>query len=752
MEKLKALWKIYFSSINAVIRAGLGFALVGLFLAYYVFEEPVKVLQNLEWQSYDTRMRATMPNKIDPRIVIIDVDERTLAAEGRWPLGRDKWVSLLTNSFEKYKLKVLGFDVLFTEPDTSSGLSNLEALAKGPLKNSDEFQTKLKELRPQLDYDQLFADAIKKYPVVLAFAGNNERKGLDTLKLGVLPQPTFTQATFNNRAFSSLTIDGFSGNLEIFQANASGTGHILPAIDFDGLLRRVPMFIQYSGGYYDSLSIAIYRTFLDNEPLKVTQREDEGDGINRFKEIIIGAKTKVQMDARGTALIPYRGRSPMFRYISATDIMQGKLSPGELEGKIAIVGSSAQGLFDLRATPVGEVYPGVEAHANMISGYLDNTIKHKPIFERAINALTILLIGLPLALALVKLNPVWSTVTVFATAALVTLVNLYFWSTNLVLPIAVPLMLILSLYLLNMAYGFFIEARSKKAITGIFGTYVPKELVDEMAKNPDAYSTKGETREMTVLFSDVRNFTSISEGLSATELTALMNAYLTEMTKTIQAERGTIDKYIGDAIMAFWGAPVKDEKHAEHALRSALAMQQQLKDIAPDFVKRGWPELHIGVGLNCGSMNVGDMGSAFRRAYTVMGDAVNLASRLESITKEYGVGILVSENIVKAVPDAIYRELDRVRVKGKVEPISIYEPLGFKGKVIDQVIDEADRFHRALDRYREQRWDDAEKLLLSLQQADPGRKVYKLYMERVANLRLHPPGKNWDGVFTFTTK
>lgn len=752
MEKLKALWKIYFSSINAVIRAGLGFVLVGLFLAYYVLEEPVKVLQNLEWQSYDTRMRATMPNKIDPRIVIIDVDERTLAAEGRWPLARDKWVSLLTNSFEKYKLKVLGFDVLFTEPDTSSGLSSLETLAKGPLKNSDEFQTKLKELRPQLDYDQLFADAIKKYPVVLAFAGNNERKGLDTLKLGVLPQPTFTKATFDNRIFASLIIDGYSGNLEMFQKNASGTGHILPDIDFDGLLRRIPMFIQYQGGYYDSLSIAIYRTFLDNEPLKVTKREDEGDGINRFKEIIIGAKTKVQMDNRGTALIPYRGRSPMFRYISATDIMQGKLSPGELEGKIGIVGSSAQGLFDLRATPVGEVYPGVEAHANMISGYLDNTIKYKPIFERAINALTILLIGLPLALALVKLNPLWSTVAVVVTGLVVLLVNLYFWSINLVLPIAVPLLLILSLYLLNMAYGFFVEARSKKAITGIFGTYVPKELVDEMAKNPDAYSTKGETRDMTVLFSDVRNFTSISEGLSATELTALMNAYLTEMTKTIQTERGTIDKYIGDAIMAFWGAPVKDEKHAEHALRSALAMQQQLKDIAPDFIKRGWPELQIGVGLNCGLMNVGDMGSAFRRAYTVMGDAVNLASRLESITKEYGVGILVSENIVKAVPDAIYRELDRVRVKGKIEPISIYEPLGFKGKVIDQLIDEADRFHRALDRYREQRWDDAEKLLLTLQQADPGRKVYKLYIERIANLRMNPPGKNWDGVFTFTTK
>ena len=753
MEKLKALWKKYFSSVNAVIRASLGLTVVFLFALFYVFGEPIKLLQNIEWQAYDTKLRATMPNKIDPRIVIIDVDERTLATEGRWPLARDRWVALLENGFDKYKLKVMGFDVLSTEPDTSSGLTKLDELAKGPFKNSEDFQGKLRELRPQLDYDQLFANAIKKYPVVLAFAGSNDRsKALESLKLGVLPQPTFNQTTFGNRPFVSLTIDGYSGNLPQFQANAAATGHILPAIDVDGILRRVPIFIQYDGGYYDSLSIATFRTFLDNAPMKIVQRESEGDGVNRFKHVVIGNTAPVRMDAMGTALIPYLGRSPMFRYISATDIMRGKLNPGELAGKIAIVGSSAQGLFDLRATPVGEVYPGVETHANMIIGYMDNTIKTKPLFEMTVNVIIVMLIGIPLALALVKLNPLWSTLTVIGTALAYIGINLYYWGQNLVLPLAIPLLVILSLYLLNMAYGFFIEARSKKAITGIFGTYVPKELVDEMAKDPDAYTTKGETREMTVLFSDVRSFTSISEGLSATELTALMNAYLTEMTKTIQAERGTIDKYIGDAIMAFWGAPVKDPQHAEHALKSAIAMQQQLQDIAPDFIKRGWPKLEIGVGLNCGPMNVGDMGSAFRRAYTVMGDAVNLASRLESLTKEYGVGILVSENIVAAVPGMVYRELDRVRVKGKLEPITIYEPVGEQGKVIETTVNEIDRFHRALDRYRQQRWDEAEQTIASLSMADTGRKVYHMYLERIAALRVNPPGKNWDGVFTFTTK
>ncbi len=753
MEKLKALWKKYFSSVNAVIRASLGLGVVFLFVLYYAAGEPVKLLQNLEWQAYDTMLRATMPNKIDNRIVIIDVDERTLATEGRWPLARDRWVALLENGFDKYGLKVMGFDVLFTEPDTSSGLASLESLAKGPFKNSEEYQAKLRELRPQLDYDQRFADAIKKYPIILAFAGANDRsKSLESLQLGVLPPPSFNQTSFGNRPFISQIIDGFSGNMPQFQNNASATGHILPAIDPDGILRRVPVFVQFNGGYYDSLSIATFRTYLDNAVMKVIPRESEGDGVNRFKEVVIGNTAPVRMDAYGTALIPYLGRSPMFRYISATDIMRGKLNPDELKGKIGIVGSSAQGLFDLRATPVGEVYPGVETHANMIVGYMDNTIKAKPLFEMTVSVLIAMVIGIPLALALVKLNPVWSTVAVVATGMAYIAFTLYFWGQNLVLPLAIPLLVIAMLYLLNMAYGFFIEARSKKAITGIFGTYVPKELVDEMAKNPDAYTTKGETREMTVLFSDVRSFTSISEGLSATELTALMNAYLTEMTKTIQAERGTIDKYIGDAIMAFWGAPLRDEQHAVHALKSAMAMQQQLKDIAPDFIKRGWPKLEIGVGLNCGPMNVGDMGSAFRRAYTVMGDAVNLASRLESLTKEYGVGILVSENIVAAVPGMVYRELDRVRVKGKAEPVTIYEPVGEQGKVAEGEVNTIDRFHRALDRYRQQRWDEAEQTIASLAMSEPNRKVYQIYLERIAALRVNPPGKGWDGVFTFTTK
>ena len=754
MYKLKVLWTKYFSSINSLIRAGLGVAIVLLFVLYYGALDTRGILsffQRLELQAYDARLLSTMPEKIDPRVVIIDIDEKSIAAEGRWPWGRDKVAALVKQAFENYKVKVIGFDIFFTEADTSSGLANLELLGQTAFKSSTEFQEKLAELRPSLDFDAQFAQTIKKFPVVLAFAGNNERAGLQKLELGVLPPPAFSITTFNNKAISLIEIDGYSGNLKILQDAASATGHALPQIDFDGVSRRLPLFVRYKQGYYESLSLAVYRAYLDNEPIKVVLREDEGDNRTKIKTVDL-RNTSIPLDDDGATLIPFRGRNPMFRYISATDVIRGNLTKGELEGKIALVGTTAAGLYDLRSTPVGEVYPGVETHANMLSGFLDNNMKRKPSYEMAVKALMILLIGLPLAIGLVKMNPLIATVTVVVTALVVTAFNMFWWYKGFVLPLALPLLLIGALFLLNMAYGFFIEARSRRQITGIFGTYVPKELVDEMAKDPGTYTTKGESREMTVLFSDVRSFTTISEGLAPTELTAMMNAYLTHMTESIQQDRGTIDKYIGDAIMAFWGAPLKDEKHAEHALNSALAMQKKVKEIGPDFVKRGWPKLEIGVGLNCGMMNVGDMGSTFRRAYTVLGDAVNLASRLESLTKEYGVGILVSENIVNSVPGVIYRELDRVRVKGKLEPISIYEPIGQKGEVPNQMLDEIERFHRVLDRFRQQKWDDAETLLTTLIDADPKRKVYRVYMDRIAALRTQPPGANWDGVFTFTTK
>ena len=281
---------------------------------------------------------------------------------------------------------------------------------------------------------------------------------------------------------------------------------------------------------------------------------------------------------------------------------------------------------------------------------------------------------------------------------------------------------------------------------------MPPELVDEMAKDPGAFSLEGESRELTVLFSDVRGFTTISEGLDPRQLTQLMNEYLSPMTHVIHQHRGTIDKYMGDAIMAFWGAPLADQQHAKHALQAGMEMIAQLETLQDQFKAKGWPPIKIGVGLNTGEMTVGNMGSEFRMAYTVMGDAVNLGSRLEGLTKEYGVQIMVSEFTKAAVPDFVYRELDCVRVKGKDKPVLIYEPICPAAQESEAVRQELALHSEALSFYRQQNWIAALEKFTELQKFSPGRYLYEVYRKRIVYLVAHPPGPEWDGAFTFTTK
>ncbi|HET6266021.1 MAG TPA: adenylate/guanylate cyclase domain-containing protein, partial [Usitatibacter sp.] len=640
-------------------------------------------------------------------------------------------------------------DVAFAEPDTSSGLSSLETLGKNELRDQSEYQAFLQKARQTLDYDKLLADEIGKYPVVLGFF-----LGGKTDKAGELPLPTFQEKALGDARWEFMhnLATGYSGNIGMLQKQAAAAGHLYPSLDFDGVTRRVPIFMKYGEGYYEALSFAMVRTYLGNVPAKIQVRPPAVKNLATIPWVDIG-NLRIPLDERMAALVPYRGASGVYRYISATDVMRGTLPADELRDKIIIVGTSAQGLLDLRSTPVREDFPGVEVHANLISGFLDQSIMHKPDLVLAISVLTILLIGVPFSLLLPRMSALISTASVALVLLILIAINLWSWKyQEYVLNIAAPLSMLLMLYLLNMAWGFFMETRSRRLISGLFGTYVPKELVAEMSKNPEEYSMRGESRDMTVLFSDVRNFTSISEGLTAEGLRDMMNTYLTSMTEVIQETRGTIDKYIGDAIMAFWGAPLTDPDHAVHGVEAALGMQKRIRGLDPEFVKRGWPVLHIGVGLNNGEMNVGDMGSRFRRAYTVLGDAVNIASRLEGLTKEYGVGILVTDNIVKAAQGFVYREVDLVAVKGRTAGIPIYEPIGKVGEVGETTLTEIDKFHKALEWYRKQRWDEAEEGMKNLRFAAPENKLYKMYLTRIAEYRANPPGADWKGLWTWTTK
>jgi adenylate cyclase len=323
--------------------------------------------------------------------------------------------------------------------------------------------------------------------------------------------------------------------------------------------------------------------------------------------------------------------------------------------------------------------------------------------------------------------------------------------SGIVLPLAAPLLYLIATAVLLLGYGYFMERRRKRHLSRVFSQCIPPELVRELDETEADISLEGDLREMSVLFSDVRGFTTISEGLQPRELTRLMNEMLTPLTEAIHKRRGSIDKYMGDAIMAFWGAPLIDAEHAGNAVLAARDMIDCTARIRAEFAARGWPAVHIGVGVSTGPMNVGYMGSQFRKAYTVLGDTVNLGSRLEGLTKQYGVDIIVSGATAKAVPDVLFRELDAVRVKGKHEPVSIYEPLGPRASIESGQAARAEQFHEVLKLYRSRQFVAALRLLEDLMRQREEALV-SLYHDRVTHFLAAAPAEDWDGVFVHKTK
>lgn len=730
----------------------LGFAFVFLFIGNAAKFYQLGFVSFVEAKLYDTRLRITLPNKGDDNIVILDIDEKSLKEQGRWPWGRDKLALLMDNLFDKYGVAVVGFDVVFAEKDSSSGLKVLQELGQNQLKEVSQFQSVLAQLRPQLEYDSVFASKLKQRNIVLGYYFNGSKD-----ISGILPDPVFAAGNFKGRPINFTRWNGYGANLPELQSNAASAGHFNPVIDFDGIVRRVPMIVEYGGAYYESLSLAVVRTVLGSPKLlpgfATAGNDKDYAGLEWLELSMPQSSLSIPVDSEVSALVPYRGARATFKYVSVTDVLKERIPLDELKNKIVLVGTSAPGLMDMRSTPVDEVYPGVEIHANMISGILNQSIKSSPPYVMGLEVLLLLIVGGALSLLLPLLNPMQDTLIASLALLATVVINGLAWQYgNIALPLASGLMMIVVLFALNMSYGYFVESRTKRQITNLFGQYVPKEVVSEMSERPEQVSMEGEGREMTILFSDVRGFTTISEGLDPKELSLLMNEFLTPLSRVVYKHRGTIDKYMGDCIMAFWGAPLPDEQHAHHAIVAGLEMLKALETLQPHFKERGWPPIHIGVGINTGRVSVGNMGSEVRVAYTVMGDAVNLASRLEGITKEYGVGIVVGENTKEAVPGFVYRELDLVKVKGKDKPVAIFEPLGLVGGVGKDVLEEMKLFQQALRSYHKQDWDQAELQLFNLQKMSPQTKLYQVYAERVVYFRNNPPGADWDGVFVFKTK
>ena len=673
-------------------------------------------------------------------IVILDIDEKSLANEGRWPWSRHKLAELVSTLAE-YGVVVVAFDVVFSEPErnpvneVNRHLENHKIDWKIP-----------QRWREIADGDQGFARHISDLDVVLGYFFQDEV----SIQVGQLPSPIYQLSTQQQHDLVTIEKPGYAANLAVLQQAAAGAGFVSTFADADGVIRRSPLVIRHGDSLYPSLSLATIMSYLFVNKIEVSTLPL---GNVEVMTAITAGGQRARTDVNGQVIIPYRGRQHSFPYISVTDVLQKKVDLSQLEGAIVLVGTTAIGLADLRTTPVGNQYPGVEVHANIIRSLLSGEFPYRPEWEAGLTLSILVFLGGLLSLWLPRLGPVAAIILSVLTLSIAVTGNFYLWHVyRLDLPIASICLLILVLTVLNLAYGYLRESASKRLLKGMFNQYVPQAHIDRMLADPEAYQFSGESKELTVLFADIRSFTTISEHLSAADLKSMLNQYFTPITKIIFDHEGTIDKYVGDMVMAFWGAPLDDKQHAHNGILSAIAMQKATLELSKAFVERGLPEIKIGIGLNTGIMNVGDMGSSYRRAYTVLGDAVNLGSRLESITKFYGAEILVGERTAQRCPGIAFSFIDRIQVKGKDEAIAVYKPLGLKSEATQQAQNELSEFTQAYICYLKQSWQQALALFQKLQLDYPNSSIYKIYLDRIENLRLQPTSQDWDGVFRHTSK
>ncbi|MFW8566801.1 CHASE2 domain-containing protein [Orrella sp. 11846] len=693
---------------------------------------------NAVW--YDMRFRLWPPERppLVP-IVIVDIDEASLQNEGRWPWDRAK-VGALIDALAARGAVLTGLDVVFSE----ASLNPIQALLDDELL-SEQLRSELAPMTDRFDSDAQLAEVLSEQTVLGYFF---HRDGYST---GELPPPLM-EFDGAGTGLGLLQMPDYTANLSVLTEHALTSGYIVAIPDVDGVMRRMPLLLRHGQGIYSSLSLEMARILLNAPWLRLVQAgSDDGPVIG----VAIGRSVVIDLDRGASLLVPYKGGAQSFPTISATDVLRGtadEATLAQLEGAVVLVGTSALGLADLRTTPLQTGYPGVEAHANVLDVLLQaavhqhetqNTVSswtdtwrhpsplyHQPDWESGADLILLLAAGFLLAFLLPGRAPVVAIIQSGLVMGGLVLFNIVSWQVfHLALPLALQVLTVMAVAGLNITMGYLQTAHQKHMIQRLFGEYVPEQHVQRMLQDPEAVSLDGEQREMTVLFADVRGFTAVSEKLTASELKSMLNDYLSAVTKVIFDHHGTIDKYVGDMVMAFWNAPLNDPHHAKNAVAAALAMQARMEDLRKEFVAKGWPPLRIGIGLNTGMMNVGDMGSHYRRAYTVLGDAVNLGARLESLTAHYGVPILVSDVTREAAPEFIYQDIDYVRVKGRSAPLYIYEPIAADADPVKKA--QTQGFGVALDAYRSGDLAKAQALFEALLQAEPDSVLYRLYLQRI---------------------
>jgi len=700
--------------------------------------------EQLEHLAYDLQLQTKLfahKNPLQSSIAIVDIDDRSISKEGRWPWPRAKLAALISQ-LQKEGAVVIGIDMIFPEKEDNIVDIMSEELTKEHLM-IPQIIPLFNKIEPLFNNDAKLAATLKQSDIVIGLTFLPR-----PLTEGLLPQPLLILSTPEEKNLGIIRTKGYISNIPIIETAGKYNGFINVFPDSDGIIRRVPLLLRYQDGVYPSLALEAVRLYLLGNIKLITASYNTQ---NRLEGIQIG-NHNIPTDAQGQAIVPFRGKSFTFPYYPATDVLNKKIPTTAIQGKIIFVGTSATGLGDLPATAIQSSFPGVEIQATIADGMLTNNFSYMPAWSLGAQVFMTAVLGIILIFIFPYLGPRILTLLILSIPILLLFANNWLWEkTGLILSILIPMTLTIILGIINIIYGYLFETRRRERLKEIFGQYVPEKHIDEMLQTSGSYGMYGEEREMTVLFADIRNFTGISEQLSASQLKEMLNAFFTPMTEIIFKYRGTIDKYVGDLIMAFWGAPLKDKKHAQHAISAALDMQNSIKQLHPMLEKHGWPKIHIGIGLNSGMMSVGDMGSKFRRNYTVLGDAVNLASRVENLSKYYGVHIVVTENTYQQQKLFIFRKLDLVRVKGKESGIAIYEVLCRRSEATPQLLQEVEKSQRALQYYFNGEWDNAIALFSELHAENPETKLYSIYLQRLAEFKLTPPD-NWDGIYSHTSK
>lgn len=716
-------------------------------MAALFFYQP-QFIRFLDHKLYDQFLTLYHEDNATDIPVIIDIDEKTLAEQGQFPWPRYR-VAMLLKILQAYGAAAVATDIIFVEPDKTSP-SVLTKQWKKELK----VDAKVEGLPDSLmDNDKLLAHYLKTGPFVLGMdfllEAITKKDGvvLNTTDCFIRPAKVAVLSTPGAPSPHDVIYKAEEAicPLPVLSTAAPRTGFITIAADEDSIYRKVPLLFSWNEKFYPSLALAalMQGTGIKSLVLKMT---DHG-----VESIRIG-KTVIPTDSHGRMLINYRGPSHTFRYISATDILNKKLKPGELRGKIAFIGTSAAGLKDIRAMPMDTSYPGVEAHATIVDNIWSKEFISTPDWGTGVEFVGMLLAGLITTLLLMWASALWLTLPLVGMSLCMWYGAVYLYTNKMlyISPLYAFINLALTFTLLTVI-KFWREESAKKFIHGAFAHYLAPSVISQIMDDPDSLTLEGQEKDITIQFSDVRSFTSLSEKLSPTQVTNLLQDYLTPMTRIITEHDGTLDKFIGDAVMAFWNAPLDVENHQEKSLKSALVQQDKLEELNKVFIEKYGFTIAVGIGIHCGPVRVGNMGSADLFDYTLIGDNVNLASRLEGLTKYYGQKLVVSQTIVDACQDKYYfRILDSVRVKGKKEPVTIYTAYAFEKA--EERKEELAKYEKAHDLYLAMRFDEARELFEELKALETEPVLYDMYIERCDHLREEHPGDDWDGVFTHKTK